>query len=80
MKNSPRRTSHPTTDVHNGHNRHKPCKYRKRETRDGVTLDWCYAIGCCEVGDMPCEYCNEKDWGKDNGKEKAGKDDKGSQA
>lgn len=48
---------------------HKPCKYRKRETRDGVTLDWCYAIGCCEVGDMPCEYCNEKDWGKNNGKE-----------
>lgn len=37
--------------------KHKPCKHRKREERDGVTMDWCYAIGCCEVGDMPCEYC-----------------------
>lgn len=40
--------------------RHKPCKHRKRETRDGVTLDWCYAIGFERVGDMPCEYCS--DW------------------
>lgn len=37
--------------------KHKPCKQRKREERDGVTMDYCYAIGCCEVGDMPCEYC-----------------------
>ena len=40
--------------------KHKPCKHRRRETRDGVELDWCYAIGCEEVGDMPCEYCS--DW------------------
>ena len=37
--------------------KHKPCKHRRREERDGVTMDWCYAIGCEEVGDMPCEYC-----------------------
>ena len=37
--------------------KHKPCKHRKREERDGVTMDWCYAIGFEEVGDMPCEYC-----------------------
>ena len=37
--------------------KHKPCKHRKRETRNGVTMDWCYAIGVEEVGDMPCEYC-----------------------
>lgn len=49
--------------------RHKPCKHRRRETRDGVELDWCYAIGCEEVGDMPCEYCS--DWRDGNGKEKA---------
>ena len=36
---------------------HNSCKHREREERDGVTMDWCYAIGCCEVGDMPCEYC-----------------------
>ena len=40
--------------------RHKPCKHRKRETRDGVEMDWCYAIGFERVGDMPCEYCS--DW------------------
>lgn len=62
MKNSPRRTSRPTTDGH------KPCKYRKRETRDGVTLDWCYAIGVERIGDMPCEYCNE--WKEKDGKVK----------
>ena len=39
---------------------HMPCKYRKREKRDGVELDWCYAIGCVEVGDMPCEYCSDR--------------------
>ena len=41
---------------------HKPCKHRKRETCDGVTMDWCYAIGCWEVGDIPCEYCNEREY------------------
>ena len=44
---------------------HAPCKNRKRETRDGVTMDWCYAIGCCEVGDMPCEYCADRKGGRD---------------
>lgn len=39
---------------------HKPCKHRRREVRDGVELDWCYAIGCEEVGDMPCEYCSDR--------------------
>ena len=39
---------------------HVPCKNRKRETRDGVTMDWCYAIGCCEIGDMPCDYCKDR--------------------
>lgn len=37
--------------------KHKPCKHRRRETRYGVEMDWCYAIGCEEVGDMACEYC-----------------------
>lgn len=37
--------------------KHKPCNRRNRECRDGVTMDWCYAIGFEEVGDMPCEYC-----------------------
>ena len=36
--------------------KHKPCRNRRRETRDGVTMDWCYAIGCREVGDMPYEF------------------------
>lgn len=48
--------------------KHKPCKHRRRETRDGVTMDWCYAIGCCELGDMPCEYCADRKDG--NGKDK----------
>lgn len=38
---------------------HKICKYRRRETRNGVTMDWCYAIGFEELGDLVCEYCNE---------------------
>lgn len=37
--------------------KHKPCERRKREEHDGVTMDWCYAIGFEEAGDMPCEYC-----------------------
>ena len=51
--------------------KHKPCKHRRRETRDGVTLDWCYAIGGFERGDLPCEYCRdrEKDDGKNSKKE-----------
>lgn len=44
---------------------HAPCKHRKREMRDGVVMDWCYAIGCCEVGDMPCEYCADRKGGRD---------------
>ena len=39
---------------------HNPCMHRKRETRDGVEMDWCYAIGCEQAGDMPCEYCADK--------------------
>lgn len=50
---------------------HVPCKHRKRETRDGVTMDWCYAIGCEEVGDMPCEYCKDRE--KCHGKGKGDK-------
>ena len=49
--------------------KHRPCKHRKRETRDGVTMDWCYAIGCCEIGDMPCEYCVDRKMEKQHGKE-----------
>lgn len=44
--------------------RHVPCPRRRRETRDGVTMDWCYAIGVEELGDMPCEYCRDKRKGK----------------
>lgn len=40
---------------------HTPCRHRRRETRDGVTLDWCYAIGCEELGDMPCDYCTDRE-------------------
>ena len=36
---------------------HKPCEHRRFETKWGITGDWCYAIGCCERGDMLCEYC-----------------------
>ena len=55
--------------------KHKPCRNRRRETRDGVTMDWCYAIGCYEVGDMPCEYCVDRKEGNVKGKkkEKAGR-------
>lgn len=51
--------------------KHKPCKNRRRKTRDGVTLDWCYAIGCEVLGDMPCQYCNEWE-AKDGKRGKAG--------
>lgn len=50
---------------------HKPCKHRRRETRDGVTMDWCYAIGCCELGDMACEYCADRKDGNGKGKKVA---------
>lgn len=43
-----------------GGGKHRPCKHRKRETRDGVEMEWCYAIGCVEIGDMPCEYCADR--------------------
>ena len=46
--------------VMTGAKRHRPCKYRKRETRDGVTMNWCYAIGVERVGDMPCTYCSDR--------------------
>ena len=36
---------------------HAPCSHRRRETRCGVEMDWCYAIGAEELGDLPCEYC-----------------------
>ena len=39
-----------------------PCKHRKREMVDGVELDMCYAIGIERIGDMPCEYCVERDF------------------
>lgn len=47
-------------DNHGKRIKHKPCKRRKREARDGVEMDWCYAIGCEKVGDMPCEYCADR--------------------
>lgn len=59
------------------HDEHKPCKHRRRETRDGVTLDWCYAIGCCEIGDMPCEYCADRRQDGKEGKEGEESEDKG---
>ena len=31
------------------------CGKRRCELRDGLLMNWCYAIGCCKVGDMPCE-------------------------
>ena len=40
---------------------HAPCPKRRREVRDGVDMDWCYAIGLEEVGDMPCEYCKDRE-------------------
>ena len=30
-----------------------PCDKRKTDRSTGIAM--CYAIGCCEVGDMPCE-------------------------
>ena len=39
---------------------HAPCRHRRRETRNGVTMDWCYAIGAEELGDLPCEYCVDR--------------------
>ena len=40
--------------------RHCPCEHRRREKRYRVTMDWCYAIGVEEVGDLPCEYCADR--------------------
>ena len=39
---------------------HLPCKHRRHETRDGVEMDWCFAIGVEEIGDLPCEYCVDR--------------------
>ena len=39
---------------------HAPCRYRRRETRHGIAMDWCYAIGAEELGDMPCNYCADR--------------------
>lgn len=36
---------------------HALCRYRRRELRDGIEMDRCYAIGIEELGDLPCEYC-----------------------
>ena len=44
--------------------KHEPRERRRRETRDGVTMDWCYAIGCERLGDMPCEYCRDREKGR----------------
>lgn len=41
-------------------NNHAPCKYRRRETINGVELDMCYAIGFERIGDLPCEYCGDR--------------------
>lgn len=30
-----------------------PCDKRRLDRSTGIAM--CYAIGCCEVGDMPCE-------------------------
>jgi len=36
-----------------------PCDKRKLDRSTGVNMcraiGWCYAIGCCEIGDMPCQ-------------------------
>lgn len=53
-----KRTTAGKAEKHAG-DAHAPCRHRRRETRDGVTMDWCYAIGCCKIGDMPCEYCSD---------------------
>lgn len=55
-----------------------PCAKRKTDPRTGIPM--CYAIGCCEVGDMPCECegclkahggrCPEKERGKSDVKSK----------
>ena len=39
---------------------HAPCRYRRRESRDGVEMDWCYAICFEEPGDLPCVYCADR--------------------
>lgn len=40
--------------------RYRVCEKRVRENEYGVNM--CTAIGCCELGDMPCEcvVCNRK--------------------
>lgn len=35
----------------------KPCKFRRKEVRDGVLMDWCYALGFERLGDLPCDDC-----------------------
>lgn len=49
-----------------------PCD--KRKIVNGIAM--CYAIGCCEIGDMPCECCGctkkckKRGQGKDNKEQK----------
>ena len=47
----PRRHKDPRADAR------KPCKFRRKERRNGILADWCHAIGFEEVGDMPCNNC-----------------------
>ena len=47
---------------------HAPCRHRRRETRNGVTMDWCYGIGAFELGDLPCEYCADRKRPRTKGK------------
>ena len=39
---------------------HAPCRHRRREARYGIEMDWCYAIGAEELGDLPCKYCVDR--------------------
>ena len=49
----PRRPKDPSADAR------PPCPHRRKELRDGILMDWCYAIGFERLGDLPCEYCVE---------------------
>ena len=53
-----------------------PCDKRRLDRSTGVAM--CYAIGCCEVGDMPCQcdVCLKSHGGScPKGKDGKGKDD-----
>lgn len=38
----------------------KPCRFRRKEVRNGVLGDWCHAIGAFELGDLPCDGCQTR--------------------